>query len=296
MTAPPIEDATEVAGLLADWIPAQRWFAGKGRAVRFAARPLTRQTEGGREVQLWLADAHYGDGESETYQVPILLRDEPSESLRHVLIGHLGGEGRPARFLYDALHDKSVTQGWLEDIRAGAARDGVQFIAVARPEAIPANQPSLVLSAEQSNTSLVFGNAVILKVFRRLAHGENPDIEVHRALSAFPEAHVAPLLGYVQLARAGEAVISLAMLQQFLPTATDGWELAKISVRDLMGEADLHAAEAGGDFAGEAHRLGAAVAAVHADLRRAFGTVVLDAPALGRMAEQMTQRLEQALA
>ncbi len=60
------------------------------------------------------------------------------------------------------------------------------------------------------------------------------------------------------------------MLQEFMTTATDGWELAKISVRDLMAEADLHAEEAGGDFAAEAFRLGIATAEVHADLAEAL--------------------------
>ncbi len=71
--------------------------------------------------------------------------------------------------------------------------------------------------------------------------------------------------------------MSLGMLQEFMTTATDGWDLARASVRDLMAEADLHAEEAGGDFAGEAERLGAATAQVHTDLARTFGTSSLSA-------------------
>ena len=60
------------------------------------------------------------------------------------------------------------------------------------------------------------------------------------------------------------------MLQQFLRTATDGWDLALASVRNLFAEADLHADEVGGDFAGEATRLGEALREVHDALRDAL--------------------------
>jgi maltokinase len=85
------------------------------------------------------------------------------------------------------------------------------------------------------------------------------------------------------------------MLQQFLRTASDGWDLALASVRNLFAEADLHAEEVGGDFAGEAARLGVALAEVHATLADHFPTEERDASALGRLADQMHGRLDAAL-
>ena len=170
------------------------------------------------------------------------------------------------------------------------------------PDDLPLEATSLVNTGEQSNTSLIFDDAAILKVFRRVYPGRNPDIEVHRALSELDGGarHVARLLGHVEARWAGPdgglTEADLAMLQEYFRTATDGWELAKISVRDLYAEADLHASEVGGDFAGEAYRLGQATAEVHADLARALPTGVLDADGLAEMAAQMRQRLDAALA
>jgi maltokinase len=85
------------------------------------------------------------------------------------------------------------------------------------------------------------------------------------------------------------------MLQQFLRTASDGWELALASVRDLFAEADLHAAEVGGDFAGEAERLGLATAQVHDALAEAFPTEPSGPERLRALSEAMTARLEAAI-
>ena len=98
-----------------------------------------------------------------------------------------------------------------------------------------------------------------MKVFRKVDPGRNPDIEIHEALT---ERRQRPRRRALRLARASptdgaDEPLQLAMLQQFLRTASDGWDLALASVRDLFAEADLHADEVGGDFAGEADRLGA---------------------------------------
>src|SRR5215467_12306452 len=222
------------------------------------------------------------------------MRNELVQTLEHVLIGSVLIDDE-THWIYDALHDKDVTQAWLTGIRDEATLGPLRFARIGGPEEIPVGQASLVMTAEQSNTSLVYGDQAILKVFRRLQPGINPDIEVHRALTELGARHVARLLGTVT-ADLDDEPTSLAMLQEFMITGTDGWELAKTSVRDLMAEGDLHADEAGGDFAAEAERLGVATAEVHADLAQAFGTSVLAGEDLAARASAMHARLDAALA
>jgi maltokinase len=141
----------------------------------------------------------------------------------------------------------------------------------AGPEQIPTDRPSLVLTGEQSNTTLAYGDAMALKVYRQVAPGVNPDIEVHLALHSVGCPHIATPLGW---ADSPDGV--LAFLQEFLVGGTEGWESAQASVRDLFVEADLHPSDVGSDFAAEAERLGRVTAEVHASLRAALPTSVLD--------------------
>ncbi len=85
------------------------------------------------------------------------------------------------------------------------------------------------------------------------------------------------------------------MLQQFLRTGSDGWELAQASVRNLLTEADLHADEVGGDFAGEAARLGVALAETHEVLAEQFPTHVRTPDEMAELAASMQSRLDAAL-
>ncbi len=283
--------SSDLATTLVTWLPQQRWFAGKSREIA-AVRPALHATLPGEpdRVQLWLVGVDYRDGGSETYHVPLVSRAQFDESLGHAFIGVVEG-----RYCYDALRDKSATPVWLHAIADETDAPPLRFRRTAEVEAIPVDAPSLVLSGEQSNTSAVFGDAAIMKVFRRIESGQNPDIEIHEALSQAGARHIARLLGYLDTELPEGGIASLAMLQEFMTTATDGWELAKISVRDLMAEADLHAEEAGGDFAGEAHRLGQTTAEVHTELAAAFGTTTLDADELAGRAAAMSARLDEAL-
>jgi len=302
---------------LATWLLAQRWFAGKGRTLRDLAIVADTEVAAGDPALRHLIVLVSHGATADHYQILIGLRSQLPDWLEHVRIG-TADDGRQ---VYDALHDPALTRHL---IRAIAANQSIESLTFSRePGAkIETELDSIVLTAEQSNTSLVFGEQSILKVFRRVFPGPNPDLEVTSALSRLGSPHVAEPFGSIETIMDG-VTTTLAILSRYLRTATDGWTLAATSVRDLYasnlyasdtyatgpfpvptgsrltGSGDqgpgadaAGAAGAGGDFAGEARRLGAATAQVHGDLAEAFGTDELSPDAIHDLAEQMFRRLD----
>ncbi len=261
----------EVDRLLDGWIPEQRWFGGKGRALSRMRSAAELVQEGDPALWVHLVDVRYDDGEQHTYFVPLTLRTHTHESLTHALIGEVTAPDGTPLWVHDALRDREATTLWMQLLDADAAVGPLRFIREPGVS-LPVDVPGDTLTAEQSNTSLVFGDTTIAKFFRRIEPGINPDVEVHDALRITENPHIAPLLGYVTVDLPGEEAATVAMAQTFLPVASDGWSLALTSVRDLYAEGDLHPDEVGGDFAAESHRLGAATASVHADLARVLPT------------------------
>ena len=104
---------------------------------------------------------------------------------------------------------------------------------------------------------------------------------------------MAPLLGAIEGELDGEPM-TVAMLQGYAANSADGWSMALTSVRDLLAEADLRADEVGGDFSGEAYRIGKTVAAVHLELAEALGTRPLDAAGAAEIQAWMLERLDRA--
>jgi maltokinase len=268
-----IPSTDELQRLVAGWMPAQRWYAGKGRQGSVRTAHFATLSD---RVEIYITRVTYSPDDVELYQLPLIRYEAPVEALEHVLLGTIDTPDG-IRWIYDALHDKSATSCWLASMKEGrddtegGVANGLRFSSYGDPESLPLEASSLVLTGEQSNTSLKFGDTAIMKVFRRLQPGVNPDIEIGAKLTEMGARHVPRLLGSAEAVRDGETY-SIAMLQEYMSTATDGWELAKHSVADLLAEGDLHADEAGGDFAAESYRLGAAVAETHADLAAAFGT------------------------
>ena len=287
-------DGDGLSGLLRDHLGHQRWFAGKGRDWRVLATTTAGRLQDVPEVTVELVSIGYSTDEVETYQVPLVRYDHEVEHLAHALVGEVDGT-----WVYEALADKDVTGVWLAGVADERDAGSLRFRRDPTAEKVPEGLASIVVGAEQSNTSLVFGDQAILKVFRKVAPGVNPDIEVHAALAGAGSIHIAEPLGWLEGTWRDpvldtEVTGSLAMLQSFLPSATEGWEMAQTSVRDLFAEADLHADEVGGDFAAESYRLGAATAEVHADLARTLPQGVFDADALTAVATAMRGRLDRA--
>jgi len=275
--------------ILATWLVKQRWFAGKGRTVHdLAVVADTEIIPGDPGLRHLMVTVSHG-ATSDTYQLFIGSRARLPARLRHARIGSYAGLQ-----IYDGLHDSALTRELLDAIAAERSVGMLRFCRVPEAEIEP-GLDSLVLTGEQSNTSLVFGESAIFKVFRRVSAGPNPDLEVASALAKLGSSHIAEPYGWIET-RIDGAVAVLAILSRYLRAASDGWSLAATSVRDLYASEVSLAAEAGGDFAGEAERLGVATAQVHQDLAAAFGRSELDPEAIRELAEQMFRRLDLAMA
>jgi maltokinase len=260
----------------------------------------TELTAGDPALLHLIIAVYQGDG-VDRYQVLAGIRSTLPDRLEHAKIGDIahhpslpaGLAGRSA-VLYDAAHDSELTSVLLRAIAAEETIGPIRFARVAGAQ-INTGLESLAMPGEQSNTSLVFGEEAILKLFRRVAPGPNPDLEVTSALARFGSSHIAPPYGWIET-RLDGAVTTLAIMSRFLPSATDGWSLAGTSVRDLYAGNVTGPAEAGGDFAAEAHRLGIATAEVHRDLAEAFGTDEMAPDSIRDLTERMYRRLDVACA
>jgi trehalose synthase-fused probable maltokinase len=234
-----------------DWIVTQRWFGSKAREVAHIdvveAIPLRSEPP---ELVLALVEARFGEGTHETYQVPIGLR--PSDEGWDGRVIHDTGEWT----VYDALADPAAGRELLHRMRSGSVETVEEGTLRFRwAEAAGAELGGTVdvrpVGVEQSNSSIVFGDALILKAFRRVEPGVNPELELLRFLTEREFPNIAALAGWYEFE--GRFVdATLGILQEYLAGARDGWELALVEVA-ADPDAFLEHLRALGEVTGELH-------------------------------------------
>jgi maltokinase len=305
--------------LLTQWLPRQRWFPGRGTSLRELSVVFDVMLQAGDPaLRLMIVEAALPGGPARFQVLVGYRRDLPAELAGAAIGRHLGVT------CYDALHDPELADVLLRGIIQQRLAGHVRFVREPATPALVSREPgeqgaglaSRVLGAEQSNTSLVFGDQAILKVVRRLFAGANPDLEVADALARGGSVRVAAPYGWIETDLDGEPVL-LAVLSEFLAGASDGWTLALASLRRLYarhgaygkeyltepipqgdeGNEDSGAsAPAGLPFTDEAWLLGQATAELHADMARAFGSRDMTGAELSDFAASLHGKLSDAVA
>ncbi|GAA3595343.1 trehalose biosynthesis protein [Kineosporia mesophila] len=335
----PATGAVDIAGLLASWLPRQRWFsAGRGGVTLSPAgqimlvppvpqpskvEPATGEfslptavlapkaaidRKVGIVVHLIsaLPAGQSATGSSTatgaaTYQVPLTYRSEPVPDLAHALLGELRTPEGP-RYVYDAPHDPDFVSAWTELIagsgeamsESGTPRSRVRGVRRAGEAPPDPHRAAKVLSGEQSNTSIIVGadgsdssEPVMIKLFRVLQPGRNPDVVVPGALARAGNERVPRLVGWVEgewVQPGGQPAWGhLSAAAEFVAGSADGWRVATRAVTN------------GETFAGLSSQLGAATAAVHAALAAALPTRPSTPATLSSLADHLHQRLNWAL-
>ncbi len=237
---------------LRDWLQQQRWYASKTRAVSAIELAESIALHDDPALVVVLAQARFATGTHELYQLPLGIGAEGERSSPPAILESDGWT------VFDALQDPRLA---LELLRRIDSCDDLEtpegrflFRRVETAADLDERADVRPIGVEQSNSSVVFDNRLVLKVFRKLEPGINPELELLRFLTARDYPNIAPLHGWYEYDGHSLAA-TLGVVQEFLPDATDGWELA---LDEIVTDPDK--------FLDRIAELGAATAQMHTAL------------------------------
>jgi maltose alpha-D-glucosyltransferase/alpha-amylase len=245
------ERETLEAHALPKFLPHQRWFGSKTRSIR-TARVKDWVCLPDSQAALTLVQVEYDEGAAELYSVPLsLAMGEAASAVRSANPGMILSEvrkGATTGVLYDATADEQAARALLTVIRENSEVRGAAGRLLGGAGAIllecAGSAADLQVrrgGAEQSNTSIFFGTRFVMKLYRRLENGPNPDCEMNRYLSAKAGFDGVPGFGGELKYRAGGSHLTIAMVQELVENQGDGWqstleELARYFEQCAAGE------------------------------------------------------------
>jgi maltokinase len=211
-------------GQLAEWLLGRRWFGSKARDVaQIHVLDVVALVDGPPALSAALVEARFPGGTHDVYQLLLATHDD-GPAAAEAIVGEVGGVD-----VYDAFADAEACDLLGGLLRVGAevhgARARVEFHWLDGVDPPKPGATVRSIGAEQSNTSIVFDDALVLKAFRRVEAGTNPELEMLRFLSGHGFGHIAELGGWYQYE--GELMdATFGVVQRYVPGAWDGWELA----------------------------------------------------------------------
>ena len=274
-----------VGGLPGDWLRGQRWFRGKAREVVRVEHvdSAVLRAERAPTVLLSVARVCYDHGDPELYLVPVSLRPAGDPAQQPVPV-HVHAPQVGEVQLYDALADRRIAASLVtmmarqQKLRGGTGRFEGHRTGTMELDDLPAG-PVREVGVEQSNTSMVLAERMILKVFRKLEGGINPDLEMTRFLSERAGFDAVPeLAGWIDFRDEDEREHSVAGLFRFVPNGGDAWASTLKALERYLSAASRSAADPDTVSGREA-------------VRRMAGEIF---PAIGRLGET-TARMHLAL-
>jgi trehalose synthase-fused probable maltokinase len=223
---------------LADVLMTRRWFGGKARHIRtvqiIESIPIPEPVA---SATLLFIRVDYTEGSPEIYSLPLAAAfgeqaDRIREELPHTVVAPVKlKNSERSGLLYDALWTAQLAEALLETIAGQRRYAGLQgtlvgsstkaFAALLPPQS---RLDPTVLKAEQSNTSVAYGDRAIFKLYRRLGNGMNPDLEIGRVLTEMNFPYIPPVGGAIEYCRTGEEPVTVGLLQAFVPNHGDAWQ------------------------------------------------------------------------